>query len=78
MTDNSAACELYHGHPGWTPGVNSLYTIPDKLFEIKEQLETHLCQRTDHLFNLRNSIALFSAAQRRNALTVSCLCSRCA
>ncbi len=59
MTDNSAACELYHGQPGWTPGVSSLYTIPDKLFELKEQLETHLCQRTDHLFNLRNSIALF-------------------
>ena len=62
MTDNSAACELYHGQPGWTPGVNSLYTIPDKLFEIKEQQETHLCQRTDHLFNLRNSIALFDLA----------------
>ena len=48
MTDNSAACELYHGRPGWTPGVSSLYTIPDKLFELKEQLETHLCQRSSY------------------------------
>lgn len=59
MSDNSAACELYSGQPDWTPGVNSLYSVPDRLFELKEALETHLCNRTDHLFNLRNSIALF-------------------
>ena len=59
MTDNSAACELYHGQPGWTPGINSLYNVPDKLLEIKSELENHLCNVTDDLFNQENRIVLF-------------------
>ena len=59
MSDNSAACELYSGRQGWTPGVNALYDIPDKLFAMKDELEAHLCSRTDHLFNLENRIVLF-------------------
>ena len=59
MRDNSAACELYSGRQGWTPGVNAIYDIPDKLFALKDELEAHLCSRTDHLFNLENRIVLF-------------------
>ena len=59
MRDNSAACELYSGTPDWLPGVNNLYTIPDRLFELKDALETHLCNQTDNLFNLQNRIVLF-------------------
>ncbi|MFV0553820.1 MAG: hypothetical protein ACK5LR_03860 [Mangrovibacterium sp.] len=59
MKENSAACELYSGNPDWTPGINALYQMPDRLFEIKDQLERHLCQKTDHLFNLDNRIVLF-------------------
>ena len=41
LRDNSAAAELYSGVLGWTPGINSLYKITDKLYELKEQLERH-------------------------------------
>ena len=37
LRDNSAAGELYSGTPGWTLGINSLYKITDKLYELKEQ-----------------------------------------
>ena len=59
MRDNSAAGELYSGVPGWTPGINSLYKITDKLYELKEQLECHLCSVTDDLFNIDNKLMLF-------------------
>lgn len=59
MTDNSAACELCCGNPDWHPGINSLYAVPDKLYDLKEKLEKHLCERTDNLFNLQNRIVLF-------------------
>ena len=59
MKENSAACELYSGNPDWTPGINALYQMPDRLYEIKDKLERHLCQRTDNLFNIDNRIALF-------------------
>lgn len=59
VKDNSAACELYSGVPGWTPGINSLYRMPDKLFAVKDKLEQHLCNVTDHLFNIDNRIVLF-------------------
>ena len=39
--------------------MNALYNIPDKLFALKDELEAHLCSRTDHLFNLENRIVLF-------------------
>lgn len=59
MKENSAACELYAGNPDWTPGLNALYQMPDRLYEIKEALEQHLCNVTDNLFNIDNHIALF-------------------
>ena len=59
LRDNSAAGELYSGVPGWTPGINSLYKITDKLYELKEQLERHLCSVTDNLFNIDNKLMLF-------------------
>ncbi len=59
MKENSAACELYSGNPDWTPGINALYQMPDRLFEIKDKLERHLCRTTDNLFNIDNRIALF-------------------
>lgn len=59
MQENSAACELYSGNPDWRPGINNLYKSTDRLFEIKEKLEDHLCRRTDSLFNLKNRIILF-------------------
>ena len=59
LRDNSAAGELYSGAPGWTPGINSLYKITDKLYELKEQLERHLCSVTDNLFNIDNKLMLF-------------------
>ena len=59
MRENSAACELYSGTPDWLPGFNSLYKVADRFMEIKPQLERHLCNRTDTLFNLQNRIILF-------------------
>ena len=59
MRDNSAACELYSGTPGWLPGINSLYAVTDKLLALKPELERHLCSRVDTLFNLQNRIILF-------------------
>lgn len=59
MRENSASCELYAGTPDWQPGINALYETPDKLYEIKEELERHLCRQTDNLFNLKNHIVLF-------------------
>lgn len=59
MKENSAACELYSGMTAWTPGVNSLYQIPNKLYDMKEALECHLCKVTDNLFNIDNRIVLF-------------------
>jgi len=59
MRDNSAACELYSGNPDWVPGINSIYEVADRLYEIKDELERHLCQRTDNLFNCDNRIILY-------------------
>lgn len=59
MRENSAACELFSGEPGWNPGVNALYELPEKLYLLKDKLESHLCQVTDNLFNIDNKIVLF-------------------
>jgi len=59
MRDNSAACELYSGDPSWTPGINALYEMPDLLYELKDELERHLCERTDNLFNCDNRVILY-------------------
>ena len=42
MEENSAACELYSGNPSWRPGLNALYKIPNRFYELKEKLEKHL------------------------------------
>ena len=34
-------------------------TTTDQIKELKDRLETHLCQRTDGLFNITNSIVLY-------------------
>ena len=52
LRDNSAAAELYTGSQDWTPGINALYKVTDKLYELKEKIERHLCNVTDNLFNI--------------------------
>lgn len=59
MKDNSSACELCSGDTDWHPGINALYSIPDKLYQLKDKIEKHLCDKTDNLFNIRNRIVLF-------------------
>ena len=59
LRDNSAAAELYTGSQDWTPGFNALYKVTDKLYELKEKIERHLCNVTDNLFNIDNKLMLF-------------------
>ena len=59
MADNSSACELCSRDTYWQPRMNSLYSVPDKLYELKDKLERYLCDKTDNLFNLENRIVLF-------------------
>ena len=59
LRDNSAAAELYTGSQDWTPGINALYKVTDKLYELKEKIERHLCNVTDNLFNIDNKLMLF-------------------
>ena len=59
LWDNSAAAELYTGSQDWTPGINALYKVTDKLYELKEKIERHLCNVTDNLFNIDNKLMLF-------------------
>ena len=59
LRDNSAAAELYTSSQDWTPGINALYKVTDKLYELKEKIECHLCNVTDNLFNIDNKLMLF-------------------
>ena len=59
MDENSAVCELISGNQEWRPGFQSIYKVAPSLYELKEKLENHLCQKTDDLFNITNRIALF-------------------
>lgn len=59
MDDNSAVCELVYGSPDVRPSHRSVYATPDRLLELKPELERHLCSVTDDLFNQRNRILLF-------------------
>lgn len=59
MAENSAVCELVSGNRDWLPSLRSLYESTDSLYEIKRELEGHLCAVTDDLFNQRNRIVLF-------------------
>lgn len=59
MSENSAACELLGKEVGYVPDMRTIYGIAPSLYELKEELETHLCATTDTLFNITNRIVLF-------------------
>ena len=59
MADNSAVCELVSGSNTWQPGFHDVYKVAPSLYELKDELEDHLCRRTDSLFNVSNRLVLF-------------------
>lgn len=59
MRDNSAVCELLTGSQQWQPGFHAVYNVAPALYALKDKLETHLCRRTDDLFDITNRIVLF-------------------
>ncbi|MFR9600710.1 MAG: transposase [Rikenellaceae bacterium] len=60
MDENSAACELITKSPNApTPSKRAIYDVAPELHKLKDQLERHLCQTTDDLFNLTNRIMIF-------------------
>ncbi len=59
MADNSAVCELVSGNNSWQPGFRDVYKVAPSLYELKDELEDHLCRRTDSLFNVSNRLVLF-------------------
>jgi hypothetical protein len=58
MNETSAVCELFN-FPASDWNKHNIYDIPLKFYEIKQALEPHLSDRTNHLFNLQDSIAIF-------------------
>ena len=60
MDENSAVCELLSGNREWRPGFQSIYKVAPSLYELKDKLESHLCRKTDDLFNITNRIAIFA------------------
>ena len=59
MRDNSAVCELVSGRYDWQPGYHGVYDVAPSLYKLKDKLETHLCNVTDNIFNLSNTIVIF-------------------
>ena len=59
LEDNSAAMELLTGKFGDCPTQREVYAAAPELYALKEDLERHLCRRTDSLFNLTNRVMLF-------------------
>ncbi len=59
MEENSAVCKLVSGNQEWRPGFQSVYKVAPSLYELKDKLESHLCRKTDNLFNITNRIAIF-------------------
>ena len=59
MNENSAVCELVSGNQEWHPGYHDIYKVAPNLYGLKDKLETHLCRKTDDLFNLTKRIVLF-------------------
>lgn len=59
MEENSAVCELVSGNQDWRPGYQSIYKVAPSLYDLKDKLESHLCKKTDDLFNITNKIAIF-------------------
>ena len=43
----------------WQPGLRDVYKVASSLYELKDELEDHLCRRTDSLFNVSNRLVLF-------------------
>jgi Transposase len=58
MNENSSVCELFN-FPASDWNKHNIYDIPLKFYEIKQKLETYLSDKTNHLFNLKDSIAIF-------------------
>lgn len=59
MDENSAVCELLTGDPNWRPKHHDIYKVAPDLLRLKDDLEDHLCRRTDTLFNITNRLVLF-------------------
>ena len=59
MADNSAVFELLGGKAGHVPSMRSIYHTAPALYEMKEELERYLCEKTDNLFNITNRVVLF-------------------
>lgn len=59
MEENSAAMELLTGNIEDCPTQREVYAAAPELYALKDDLERHLCRRTDSLFNLTNRIMLF-------------------
>lgn len=58
MRENSAVCELL-GFPASDMNTHNIYDIPLEFYKIKQSLESHLSNKTNHLFNLQDRIVLF-------------------
>lgn len=59
MDENSSVCELLTGNQLWRPGFHAVYNVAPSLYKLKDNLENHLCKKTDDLFNVTNRIAIF-------------------
>lgn len=59
LDENSAAMELLTGHFGDGVTQREVYAAAPSLYALKDELERHLCSRTDSLFNLTNRVMLF-------------------
>lgn len=59
LDENSAAMELLTGQFGDSVTQREVYAAAPSLYALKDDLERHLCQRTDSLFNLTNRVMLF-------------------
>jgi len=58
IQDNSAVCELT-GYPVEKITKDKLYGISNKLFDVKDDLEKHLSNQTNELFDLEDKIILY-------------------
>ena len=65
MEENSAAMELLTGNFEDCPTQREVYAAALELYALKEDLERHLCRRTDSLFNLTNFY--FEGSKRQSA-----------
>lgn len=59
LDENSAAMELLTGRFGDSVTQREIYAAAPALYALKNELEQHLCSRTDSLFNLTNRVMLF-------------------